>query len=63
MYQIKLIRDGRLVDSKDLGSWRDHAVEVYASVRRSLERSKSPVCVELYDTFTKETLYKSEVNQ
>ena len=63
MYQIKLIRDGLLVDSKDLGSWRDHAVEVYGSVRRKLERSNSPLTVELYDTHTKETLYTSEVNQ
>ena len=44
--------DGDIVDSKELGNWRDHAREKFAYTRRRLETINTTGTLELIDSLT-----------
>ena len=51
MYQIRLTNiDNKTVQNREVGSWRDHAREVFASCKRKSDTFHSPpLTLELID--------------
>ena len=48
--------EGKVISSKELGSWRDNAVEHYAHIRHKLSLINTAGTLELVDTFNDETI-------
>jgi hypothetical protein len=50
---ILILKDtkGNALKSRELGSWRDHAREVFAGTRARLNTAGKPFILELVDTY------------
>jgi hypothetical protein len=62
-YTAQLLLDGKVIESRDLGTWRDHAVERYASACRKAEQFYYPEPMALQLVRGEELIYRDELGK